>query len=87
MTVDLGASVAIIRSGKVLLTKRADVEAWTVLATASNGSDTAYPYLLARRYGKGMIVLGGDDIRLSPARILENFVRYHEQTKRQENQP
>ena len=65
----------------------ADAEAWTVLATASNGSDTAYPYLLARRYGKGIIVLGGDDIRLSPARMLENFVLYHEQAKCQENQP
>jgi hypothetical protein len=35
-------------------------------------------YLLARRYGKGMIVLGGDDIRLSPAKMLENLVWYHE---------
>jgi hypothetical protein len=65
----------------------AEPEAWTVLVTASNGSETPYPYLLARRYGKGMVVLGGDDIRLSPARMLENFVRYHEQTKCPENQP
>jgi hypothetical protein len=64
----------------------ADDKAWTVLATASNGSDSAYPYLLARRYGKGMIVLGGDDIRLSPARMLENFVLYHEQANCQESQ-
>ena len=28
-----------------------------------------------------MIVLGGDDIRLSPAKMLENFVWYHEHTK------
>ena len=53
----------------------ADATAWTVLATAANGSDRPYPYLLARRYGKGMIILGGDDIRLSPAKMLENFVR------------
>lgn len=30
MAVDVGASVAIIRDGRVLLTKRADVEAWTL---------------------------------------------------------
>ena len=53
----------------------ADAAAWTVLATAANGSDEPYPYLLTRRYGKGMIVLGGDDIRLSPAQMLENFFR------------
>ena len=64
-----------------------ETEAWTVLATASNGSGTEYPYLLARRYGQGMIVLGGDDIRLSPARLLENLVRYQEQMKSPENQP
>jgi hypothetical protein len=33
----------------------ADAAGWTVLATAPNGSRTPYPYLLARRYGKGMI--------------------------------
>ena len=55
-----------------------DAAAWTVLATAANGSGTPYPYLLARRYGNGMIVLGGDDIRLSPAKMLENFVWYQE---------
>ncbi len=32
-----------------------------VLATASNGSGRAAPYLLTRRYAKAMIVLGGDD--------------------------
>ena len=53
----------------------ADAAAWTVLATAANGSDRPYPYLLARRYGKGMIILGGDDIRLAPVKMLENFVR------------
>ena len=36
-----------------------------------------------------MIILGGDDIRLSPAKMLENFVWYHGQmkTKHEENQP
>ena len=54
----------------------ADAAAWTVLATAPNGNGTSrIPYLLARPYGSGMIVLGGDDIRLSPAKMLENFVR------------
>lgn len=55
-----------------------DPGAWTVLATAANGSGEPYPYLLARRYGKGLIVLGGDDIRLSPSQMLENFVPYRE---------
>jgi len=59
----------------------ADVSGWTVLATAPSGIGDPYPYLLLRRYGKGMIVLGGDDIRLSPARMLENFVWYHEHSK------
>jgi hypothetical protein len=59
----------------------ADPSGWTVLATAANGSDPPYPYLLARRCGKGMIILGGDDIRLSPAKMLENFVRHHEQSQ------
>lgn len=62
----------------------ADAGVWTVLATAANGSDNPYPYLLARRYGQGMIVLGGDDIRLSPAKMLENFVAYHEQVKKEQ---
>ncbi|HPM80077.1 MAG TPA: DUF4838 domain-containing protein [Candidatus Anammoximicrobium sp.] len=62
----------------------ADSGAWTVLATAANGNDDPYPYLLARRYGQGMIVLGGDDIRLSPAKMLENFVEYHERMKKEQ---
>ncbi len=63
--------------------------AWTVLATAANGNDKPYPYLLARRYGQGLIVLGGDDIRLFPAKILQNFVGYHEhlQTRPGEKYP
>ncbi len=65
----------------------AEPKAWTVLATAANGSGAPYPYLLARRYGKGMIVLGGDDIRLSPARMLENFIQHHEQTQSPQNSP
>lgn len=56
----------------------ADAGAWTVLATAANGSDQPYPYLLARRYGKGMIFLGGDDIRLAPVKMLENFERWRD---------
>ncbi|NLY99767.1 MAG: DUF4838 domain-containing protein [Pirellulaceae bacterium] len=58
-----------------------DASGWTVLATAPGGDGMTFPYLLARRYGKGMIVLGGDDIRLSPAKMLENFVRHREQGK------
>lgn len=61
----------------------ADAAAWTVLATAPSEGDTSFPYLLARRYGKGLIVVGGDDIRLAPARMLENFARYHERERQE----
>lgn len=55
----------------------AEHEGWTVLATAP--SDTQpYPFLLTRRYGQGMIVLAGDDLRVSPAELLENFAWQHE---------
>ena len=57
----------------------ADTNAWTVLATAANGAGRpAYPYLLARRYGKGLVVVGGDDIPVSAASLLENFAAWHE---------
>lgn len=59
----------------------ADAAAWTVLATAPSGSSSPFPYLLTRRYGKGMIVLGGDSIPISPAKMLENFVWHHEHSK------
>lgn len=59
----------------------ADAAGWTVLATAANGMARPYPYLLARRYGKGMIIVGGDDIRLPPAKMLANFLRYAETAK------
>lgn len=52
----------------------ADPAAWTVLATAPGGGDRPFPYLLARRYGQGLIVVGGDDIRIAPARLLENLL-------------
>jgi len=52
---------------------------WTVLATA-NGSKGPYPYLLARRYGKGMILLGGADNPLSRVKLLENMLKYQAQT-------
>jgi hypothetical protein len=61
----------------------ADSASWTVLASAANGSDNPYPYLLARRYGKGMIILGGDDIRLTPAKMLENFISYHKDSTKE----
>jgi len=37
------------------------------------------PYLLTRRYGKGMVVLCSDAIhRVSANRLLENLVLFHE---------
>jgi hypothetical protein len=57
----------------------ADTNAWTVLATAANGPDLPpYPYLLARPYGKGLVVVGGDDIQVSPAALLENLSVWHQ---------
>jgi len=59
----------------------AEPAAWTVLATAPAAGDRSYPYLLVRRYGKGLIVLGGDDIRLPPAQMLENFLLYRDSSE------
>lgn len=57
----------------------ADTNAWTVLATAANGPDLPpYPYLLARPYGKGLVVVGGDDIQVSAAALLENLSVWHQ---------
>ncbi|MHB8900325.1 MAG: DUF4838 domain-containing protein [Thermoguttaceae bacterium] len=65
----------------------ADGAGWTVLATAPGGNGTTYPYLLARPYGRGLIVVGGDDIRLSPAKMLENFVLDRRQTTEEPPSP
>ena len=51
--------------------------AWTVLATAARSGGKPFPYILARPYGKGMIVLCGDSIPIPAAKMLENFVSYH----------
>ena len=59
----------------------ADAAGWTVLATAPAAGNTTFPYLLVRRYGKGMIIAGGDDIRVPPAKMLENFIQYHQEAK------
>lgn len=52
-----------------------------------NGSGILHPYLLAWRCGKGMIILGGDDVRLSPARMLENFMAHRDRQMRRDHQP
>lgn len=53
--------------------------AWAVLATAPRaGGSGPFPYILARPYGKGMIILCGDAIPIPAAKMLENFVAYHE---------
>lgn len=59
-----------------------DAAAWTVLATAPLNDKESFPYLLARPYGKGMIILGGADIRLSVTHMLDNFVAYHQSLKK-----
>ena len=56
--------------------------AWTVLATAPRSVGEPFPYILARPYGKGMIILCGDAIPIPAAKMLENLVAYHAQTKR-----
>jgi hypothetical protein len=53
-----------------------DPTVWTILATAPLNEKESFPYLLARPYGKGMIILCGDSIPLSAADMLENFVSY-----------
>lgn len=53
-------------------------EAWTVLASAPSQTGEPFPYLLAARYGKGLIVVGGDSIPVSPAALMDNLLRYHQ---------
>lgn len=56
----------------------ADTNAWTVLAIGNNGGGQApYPYLLARRYGRGLVVLGGDSIPCGVPEMLDNLVRWN----------
>ena len=56
----------------------ADTNAWTVLAIGNNGGGQApYPYLLARRHGRGLVVLGGADIPGSVPEMLENLVHWN----------
>jgi len=55
--------------------------AWTVLATAARSKGEPFPYILTRPYGKGTVILCGDAIPIPPAKMLENFVAYHAQTK------
>ena len=56
----------------------ADTNAWTVLAIANNGGGQApYPYLLARRYGRGLVVVGGDHIPAGVPEMLDNFLRWN----------
>ena len=61
-----------------------DPAAWTVLATAPRSTGDPYPYLLARSYGKGTVILCGDNIPISRAQMLENFVEYHEKRQKHE---
>lgn len=57
----------------------ADTNAWQVLAIAANGKGAEpYPYLLARRYGRGLIVVGGDSIPVSVPQLLDNLCRWNE---------
>jgi hypothetical protein len=63
-----------------------DVGSWTVLATAPADGNKSYPYILSRRYGKGMIILCGDAIPLSPADMLDNFAIYHKIINQKEEQ-
>lgn len=56
----------------------ADPSAWTVLAIGNNGDGRdPFPYLLVRRYGRGLVVLGGDSIAASPPEILENMLQWN----------
>ena len=61
-----------------------DPAAWTVLATAPRSAGAPYPYLLTRPYGKGTVILCGDNIPISTVQMLENFVEYHEKRQKHE---
>ena len=56
----------------------ADTNAWTVLAIGNNGGGQApYPYLLARRYGRGLVVVGGDAMPVGVAELLDNLLLWN----------
>ena len=56
----------------------ADTNAWTVLAIGNNGDGQApYPYLLARRYGRGLVVVGGDAMPVGVAELLDNLLLWN----------
>ncbi|NLF22904.1 MAG: DUF4838 domain-containing protein [Lentisphaerae bacterium] len=56
----------------------ADTNAWTILAVGNNGGGRPpYPYLLARRYGKGLVVVGGDAIPARVPELLDNLVHWN----------
>lgn len=56
----------------------ADTNAWTVLAIGNNGGGQApYPYLLARRYGRGLVVVGGDAIPVVVPELLDNLLLWN----------
>jgi hypothetical protein len=58
----------------------ADTNAWTILAIGNNGGGRdPYPYLLARRYGRGLVVVGGDAIPAPVPQLLENLLRWNQQ--------
>jgi hypothetical protein len=56
-------------------------DAWTILATAPLNETESFPYILAKPYGKGMIILCGDRIPISSIKMLENFVQYHKERR------
>ncbi len=59
-----------------------DTNAWTVLAVAANSEgNSPYPYLLARRYGRGLVALGGDRMPVDVPALLENLRSWNERMR------
>ncbi len=55
-------------------------DGWQILALAPDGNERPpFPYLIMRRYGKGLIVAGGDAIPAALPHLLENLVHHHEE--------
>lgn len=46
---------------------------WKVLATERAGNKPPLPYVMACPFGKGLVVLLGDDLRISPMKFVDNF--------------
>jgi len=55
-------------------------EVWEALADMpvdGDQPDAAVPFILARRYGQGTVVVMGDRVAVKPVQLVENFLQLH----------